>query len=443
MLDSRSIVLISDTSAVGNQKPFGTGFVVHVDESATYVVTCMHVVEKITSDLRVDNQPATIVAFDEAKFGFDLAVLRIEGKLTAPCLAIGSSAKPGGYFVANGFAFRAGTYCLEEFGGMLGKRSSLKSMKYGYCGGWHLKLGDSSQLQDGYSGSPVVDRATGRVIGVVAIKMEESTGIAIAIEPLGAIWPEIPSNLSADLSRKRSNDLNSKSEPFMNLTIERQAFGRILNGEERRTILIGGNSGMGKSHLLKIYRRMAEQTDLDVLFFDLAAQAKAEACIGEIVGYFGTARFAEYGRYLDANSAPSDRDRIVHWQNGLNRRFFNDLIQHDYMDPVVLFFDQVEKTDQLLKLWLSNFVTFITPETPLIVVIAGRDLEPFPSNLPRFILGGLDMEDFVRYVNECEVDVRPEEITLIHEVLKGRPKEFIDYISFRKSKTQPAIVGAR
>ena len=94
----------------------------------------------------------------------------------------------------------------------------------------------------------------------------------------------------------------------------------------------------------------------------------------------------------------------------------------------MIFFDQYEKADQLLKNWLTQiFLPHISVRYPIIVVISGREsIEPLPSakGCRRFPLTGVTVDWYHRYVEDCKVELDSKLIDLVHEALKGRPKEF-------------------
>src|SRR5258708_33823901 len=74
-----AIVFISDP----DYEYFGTGFLIHRDAQASYVLTCAHVVNDIEeSALLVEHIPAKIIAKgpkNGINLGIDLTVLQVEG----------------------------------------------------------------------------------------------------------------------------------------------------------------------------------------------------------------------------------------------------------------------------------------------------------------------------------------------------------------------------
>jgi hypothetical protein len=442
MFDPSPIVLV-----VGNSpKPFGTGFVIHSDESATYVLTCTHVIRDVEK-LRVNGRPADVIASDEARFGFDLAVLRVEGKLNCSCLPLNPGAKPGRPFVAAGYCDQAGQYVLQQFRGTLGPPAGLRSQKFGHCMGWELDMGTDGRFEDGYSGSPVIDETSGRVFGIVAIRMDQASGkrgIAIGVAALRDIWISMPSNVSKALALRPGEGSAGPTVPVMNLVKEVETFRSVLAGQEGQgtsSIVIDGSSGMGKTYLLQIYRKIAEAEGFDVQDFGLAAQTSVQHCLSTIVGRFGLEHFRRYEQYLDSMTPPPDPEAKTTWQDTLTRHFFRDLAEHAFMAPLVVFFDQYEKADPIFKMWLRNaFLPSINSRIPLVVVVAGQGAEPLSTRCHFFRLNGLEMEHFYRFAEACKVSITAEMIEAFHGAWNGRPKEFAEFISYQ---TRTAIGDSR
>ncbi len=194
-------ILLIRSSDIDN-KNFGTGFVVHQRESTYYVVTCYHVLRDVggPDKIRVENLPAKLVAFDEED-GFDLAILEIEDLPNASPLILGSWGERGNQFVIKGFGIfdlKTEKYAMRPLRGILGEQIQLESKRQtARINAWDLLLPEEYYaLRKGYSGSPVIDNATGKVIAVASHRQGEgSRGNAISISALSVIWPEFPSEL--------------------------------------------------------------------------------------------------------------------------------------------------------------------------------------------------------------------------------------------------------
>lgn len=205
---SESVILIT-SSIAGNCSNFGTGFVIDRKENQTYFLTCNHVVKDVggVEQIRANGHSATMIASGEDN-SFDLAVLRVEGLLEKPRLnlcAVGEEEKP---FIISGFYefARKAPPALRDIRGQLGKQIRLASSDgCDRINAWDLRIEDKHYLQPGYSGSPVIDRATGCVLGVVSYRIGKGEeGLAISIEALKQIWKEIPKNLIMNVEIPKS-----------------------------------------------------------------------------------------------------------------------------------------------------------------------------------------------------------------------------------------------
>ena len=128
------------------------------------------------------------------------------------------------------------------------------------------------------------------------------------------------------------------------------------------------------------------------------------------------------------------------WQRNLTRQFFKDLSDFINASPLVIFFDQYEKADQLLKDWLTEiFLHYITIRYPIVVVISGRELiKPPPSEkgCRHFPLEGVTVDWYHRYVEDCKVKIDSKLVTEFHKLLHGRPKEFVEYVKTLQGAVQ-------
>jgi len=191
-----SIILILSTDS-GNSR-FGTGFVIHRDDEASYVLTCAHVVEDVggPDKVKAGGSIATVVASGE-KEGLDLAVLRCDGALNELLLPLRPAGARDRRFVTAGFQLFGKDYLIRTLRGKLGEQVGLESrQRQERIEAWDLQITDNYFLQPGYSGSPVIDQKSGYVLGIVSHRQGEGEkGLAISLKALEAVWPEMPSGL--------------------------------------------------------------------------------------------------------------------------------------------------------------------------------------------------------------------------------------------------------
>ena len=194
-----SIVLITSASDK-KANVIGTGFAFYREQNYTYLLTCAHVVNDVggNENVLVNNISAEVLATGNIT-GFDLAVLRVENLNHIPPLQLISLSQ------AENRKFRiAGHYLygeekkiiLETVDGTLGKKRFARQNDRRVTA-WNLSINEGDRLRKGYSGGPVVDQKTGRVLGI-ATNMEKdgAEGLAISVEALKKIWSDIPSAFS-------------------------------------------------------------------------------------------------------------------------------------------------------------------------------------------------------------------------------------------------------
>ena len=195
--DLQALVVLITSSDLSNRR-FGTGFVIHRDEQATYLLTCAHVVDDVGGAETIDigGLKAAIVAIGDAD-ALDLAVLRVEGSQDKSPLSLRASGEKDTAFRTAGFQLFGTHYLIRPLQGKLGQSVGLTMRGHaGYIKAWDLKIEDDYQLQPGYSGSPVVNEHSGEVLGIVSHRQGQGErGLAISIEALPNIWPDMPPNL--------------------------------------------------------------------------------------------------------------------------------------------------------------------------------------------------------------------------------------------------------
>jgi inactive STAND/Trypsin-like peptidase domain len=189
-----SVVLVSSQDSAINQ--FGTGFVICQIRGITYVLTCAHVVEDVggSKKVQVDGMEGTVVASGK-EIGLDLAVLKVDGLRQRSPFVCCVGAETGKAFRAIGFQAygkdldKKDQNILKPLSGNLGEFCGLQSRQgVERIDAWGLRIAEDYSLQPGYSGSPVIDEITGKVVAVVSHREGDKSGLAISIEELKKIW---------------------------------------------------------------------------------------------------------------------------------------------------------------------------------------------------------------------------------------------------------------
>jgi hypothetical protein len=184
----KSIVLITSSNP-GSNHHFGTGFVIRQTVNVAHILTCSHVVDSMggTNQVMVDGREATLVACGK-DLGLDLAVLRVEGLWNKPVLQTQGSGLQSKDIIIPGFQKYAKSHLIRPLRGVLADQGELQTRSDDRIPVWDLKIVDDYNLENGYSGSPIVDEVTGQVLGIVSHKQGDKIGLAISIRALDKIF---------------------------------------------------------------------------------------------------------------------------------------------------------------------------------------------------------------------------------------------------------------
>jgi hypothetical protein len=186
------------TGSDPNNQQFGTAFAFYRDEDDTlqnraiYLLTCRHVVTDVGGPdrVKVGSHPATVVARGSEDGLDDLAVLRVEDLYDVPILELNTSAKTGTPVKVLGFRSFPRSFLVRPLRAQLGERVGLETrLKPGRVVAWDLTIEDDYDLEQGYSGGPVVNEESGGVVAVANYRLGGRKGVALSVEILEKIWP--------------------------------------------------------------------------------------------------------------------------------------------------------------------------------------------------------------------------------------------------------------
>jgi formylglycine-generating enzyme required for sulfatase activity len=271
-----AVVLITNSDPA--IRDFGTGFVIHKDEQATYFLTCEHVVRAVggvDKKIEILDTQAKIIA-SSPEDSADLAILCVEKLLDIPSLPLCLTSEKGEPFSTAGFQRHGSQIMIRDLQGTLRKQVGIYIKgQQNRINAWDLEITDKDSLQSGYSGSPIVNEHN-HVIGVINTKRGEGkTGVAIFIEALQKIWPEMPPGLFVrSLRSERSRNSielppllqpegsrnpypgllpfrSDRAQHFHGRDIERTELVNLISNDHKRLILMFGASGAGKSSLVE------------------------------------------------------------------------------------------------------------------------------------------------------------------------------------------------
>lgn len=206
-----SIVLIESAKRAN---VIGTGFIFHKQQNYSYLLTCAHVIEGVGGEenIRVNDLPAEVIKIGDVQ-GFDVAILKINTTFSASSLNLrildGKEGKKLEVQIT-GYYLYGGTKAYTIRGKMIVEVDGHKAIQIienvtekVAVGKLEIKKGI---LRSGYSGAPVIDINTESVVGLVTHKIDVDgkgkSGVAISIEALEKIWPEMPASISQKITRQ-------------------------------------------------------------------------------------------------------------------------------------------------------------------------------------------------------------------------------------------------
>ncbi|MFO1432358.1 MAG: hypothetical protein U1F76_19810 [Candidatus Competibacteraceae bacterium] len=128
----------------------------------------------------------------------------------------------------------------------------------------------------------------------------------------------------------------------MNLDQEVSAFERIVNGDDtsKKIILVHGESGMGKTYLLNVYKKICSEKNIEALDFGpKSREMHVHDCIKDIQHFWMyKIDFTHFDNFMMATPwEPWPPEKEKFWLDNLTRYFFMDLFKNfDYnrsIDP--------------------------------------------------------------------------------------------------------------
>jgi hypothetical protein len=183
----KSVLLITSTDPQISR--FGTGFVVKSRGGTAHLLTCAHVIRDVggSEKVQVERRKAIVIAIGDD--GLDIAVLRVEGLGRREELKLGEVGKPNSEFLTAGFKLHGDGKILKFLRGKLGNQQPWIPDKLGKrVMVWELELNEESSLQPGYSGAPIVEEGSNRVVAMAIHREGEKKGLGIDIKELDKIW---------------------------------------------------------------------------------------------------------------------------------------------------------------------------------------------------------------------------------------------------------------
>lgn len=214
----QSVFLVHSSDAEGQD--FGTAFIIH-KSGATFFLTCAHVVTDVgIRKARIDGKPARLITkLDPNHNTLDLAVLRVDDLFEQPALPLSVTDRSEVRFEIPGCRrLDQRKRMISPIEAKLGKRTHVTDGPV-RVPAREMIIEDEDVLERGYSGSPVIESSTGRVMGVMSARFGAGNkGIAISIRALSDIWPDMPARLREyhTLNEKETASINAAEDDERN-----------------------------------------------------------------------------------------------------------------------------------------------------------------------------------------------------------------------------------
>jgi hypothetical protein len=195
----QSVVRVTSRNPDINE--FGSGFVVYHDaeQDTHYIVTCTHVIHDVggADQVQVEGKEATIIVLDPSA-DIDLVVLRVAGLGNRAVLSLKAAGERGTPIEVTGFSYQGKQHIARTLHGTLGGSIAIDTRsQQGYINAWDLKIDGDYVLEPGYSGSPVVEQASGNVLAIVSHRVGSGQrGMALSVAALAKLWRDCPLSLN-------------------------------------------------------------------------------------------------------------------------------------------------------------------------------------------------------------------------------------------------------
>lgn len=232
-------------------------------------------------------------------------------------------------------------------------------------------------------------------------------------------------------------------------------FRDMLSGAQQLRILrILGEAKMGKSRLIREYRRIVIQEWNGHCALVDHYRSKLQSyddILHTIVQQLGSQHFPNYQAVYNelVNQAKVDikglaalfstisvntsgRNEARQWRK-LTMAFLEDLQKTSSIAPIVLLFDAFEKSDEQVQSWLyEHFMTGIYQMPHVWIVVAGQQI-PSPlltweHTCHTYLLPPVSIDDHRAYCAEIGAELSDDFIEKCHKMFQGKPGLIVEFV---------------
>ena len=234
-----------------------------------------------------------------------------------------------------------------------------------------------------------------------------------------------------------------------------QKFTDLLEGANIRVLRITGAEKMGKSRLLREYRKLSfENWDSHCALVDLRSKFQSYSdVVFQITQQISSLEFKNFSDVqFQIQSAPKveikkssllfsamsvvlpdrQKDNDEYIRHEVISAFCKDLKSANLGFPLVLLFDTFDSASTEIQNWLNEqFISSLIQIPKVFIVLAGRTLPDLPSiwcdTCESYILPPVTLEDHISYCDRLGITVSKEVIRAFHSVFEGTPGLFAEY----------------
>ena len=206
-----------------------TGFVVHKDQDASFILTCAHIINDIggKEQVKVQNLDVEVESIDRGDESvLNLAVLKVKTTANLIPLKLNPEVDINSLAFVTGFSSSETSVARKRFRIVLRQHSYLKFFGYeSWIMRWQIEDKENLLLQFN-DGSPVMLENNNEVLGLIVPQRQKDQSKSIiyilSIEALSTVWNNLPPNIFAKIKRPKNIYTNFSIEEGLELDRKEQ-----------------------------------------------------------------------------------------------------------------------------------------------------------------------------------------------------------------------------